>query len=69
MKDLKTMSTDELLQHINSAECLLKGLRRELDTRTDTSKVCGHRWSTYTCTKAPGHEDRHSQGFIIWPRR
>jgi len=68
MKDLKTMSTDELLQHINSTECLLKGLRRELDTRI-MNNTCGHLWNSYACSKAPGHEGAHGKGFLTWPRR
>jgi len=63
------MTTEELVAAVGWAERLLDTLRAELNTRPyPTSEFCGHRWSNFSCKLKPGHQGRHSQGFVFWDR-
>lgn len=62
------MTTEELVAAVGWAERLLGTLRAELKTRKDMAEFCGHCWSKLTCKLKPGHQGRHSQGFVFWDR-
>jgi hypothetical protein len=67
-KDPSEMSTHEIMTAIGGAERVLAALRAELESRVDKEQYCGHCWSKFTCKLKPGHQGRHSQGFIMWSR-